>query len=150
MQVEQRRRLSDVITRLLQRLALLQGLQTGKLLAPRHERVADRMADLRPFPHSDPAPAALRRGGCRDRGVDVSSARNGHRSDHVANDRTTHMLALFARAVDVGPVNEQLNVARILVHRVSIRSAVPMPTARVIRVSLMADSPGRSGAAIAE
>jgi len=30
---------------------------------------------------------------------------------------------LFARAVDVGPVNEQLNVARILVHRVSIRSA---------------------------
>src|SRR5436190_8290817 len=123
MQMEQRRRLSDVITRLLQRLALLQGLQTGKLLAPRHERVADRMADLRPFPHSDPAPASLRRGGRRDCGVDVSLARNRHRSDHVAGNRTAHMLALFARAVDVGPVDEQLDVARILVHRVSIRSA---------------------------
>src|SRR4029079_5401726 len=123
MQVKQRRRLSDVITRLLQRLALLQGLQTGKLLAPRHERVTDRMADLPPFPHSAPAPPPLRGGVCRDRGVDVSSARNRYRSDHVANDRTTHLLGLFARAVDVGPVNEQLNVARILAHRVSSRSA---------------------------
>src|SRR6266704_1553996 len=81
------------------------------------------MADLRSFPYSDPAPAPLGRSGRRDRGVDVSSARNRHRSDHVADDRTAHMLALFARAVDVGPVDEQLNVARILVHRVSIRSA---------------------------
>src|SRR5262252_8922241 len=113
MQMEQCRRLSDVITRLLQRLTLLQGLQTGKLLAPRHERVADRMADLRPFPYSDPAPAHLRSGRHRDRGVDVGSARNRHRTDHVAGNRTAHMLALFARAVDVSPVDEQLNVARI-------------------------------------
>src|SRR6266568_4892475 len=81
------------------------------------------MADLRPFPYSDPAPAPLRRVGRRDRGVDIGLARNRHRPDHVADYRAAHLLAPFARAVHVGPVDEQLNIARILVHRVSSRSA---------------------------
>src|SRR5882672_2147897 len=88
------------------------------------------MADLRPFPHSDPAPAPLRRAGRRDGGIDVGLDRNRHGPDHLAAHRTAHLLARFARTLDVGTGDEQPDVTRILDHRASIQSAGPVPGAR--------------------
>jgi hypothetical protein len=106
-QPEQLRRLGDVGDRLGQRLALLQRLQPGELVAALVDLVRDATADGGPIPHVHGGPLALRGVGGGNRGVEVGRDRQRDGPHVLAGDRADHVERLGPGAGGEVTVDEQ-------------------------------------------